>query len=106
MNQNIPYEVAQQSATLIAASITATSAGSATTLMTTDKQRCLLSVVSALNQPVIVTWNGEYLHYLAIGAAAILDVASDGGYFGASKALGVYYVSASPTTGSLYAMAI
>ncbi len=104
--EGISYAVAQQSGSLTAAGIVGTSTATATTLMTTNKQRAMLAVTSSLNQPVIVTWQGAYLQYLAIGGAAVFDVATDGLYFEAGGVLGAYYVSASPTTGSLYAMAL
>lgn len=99
------YEATQQASELIAASITATSIGSATTLMTTDKQRRFLSVTSSLNQAVIVTRNGAYWQYLGAGAAGFWDLGSNNEYLGVSVVFAAYAVSATPTSGSLYGMA-
>ena len=98
----IPYEVNQQAATAIAASITT----SASTFMTIDKQRSLLSIVSSLNQPVIVNRNGFYWHYLAAGGSGIWDLGSDNAYLGVGVSFTALAVSATPTSGTLYGMAL
>ncbi len=106
----IPYQVAQQAATAIAASVTSTSAASPSAFMTIDKQRQLLSIVSTLNQPTIVLRNGVYWHYLAAFSttplAAIWDIGANGGYLGVGDSFTLYAVSATPTSGTIYGMAV
>lgn len=102
----IPYEVMQQAGSLVAASITATTIASATAFLTTTKERAFLSIVSSLNQPVIVTRNGVYWHYVAVGGGGFFDLGSDNGYLGVGASFSVYAVSATPTQGTLYGMAL
>ena len=105
----IPYEVNQQAASPVAASITSVSASSPNAFMTMTKQRSSLSVVSTINQPIIILRNGVYWHYMPAYSttppSAIWDIGSDNGYLGVDVSFTVYAVSATPTSGTLYGMA-
>lgn len=100
-----PYEVTQQAGSLTAASITGVTAASATTFLTIDKPRTMLSIVSSLNQPMIVLRNGVYWHYLPSSGAAIFDLGSDNQYLGVGVSFQAFAVSATATSGVLYGMA-
>lgn len=102
---SIDYAVSHQSSSLIAASVTATTAGTAIALLILDKQRRYLAVTSALNQPVMVTVNGVNFQYLPGPGAFAFDAGADGEYFNVGDVVGVYYTGSAPTTLSVYGTA-
>ena len=104
------YAVSPQSGGLLAASVTATTAATANTLLTLTRQATMIRIPSDLNNPVMVTISTSGTaagavdtQYLPSGASAVLDVASDKMFIPVGSVVGVYYTGSAPSSGRIYA---
>lgn len=89
-----------QYARLAAASVTASTAGTANTILTLTGRRRLVVCTGSLDTETILTYNGANWLFLPAGASVAVDLSASGLTFADSKVIGVYYLVA-PTTGSI-----
>lgn len=81
------------------ASVTATTAGSATTLGTLTRLCRQLAVVSKLDADMWITMDGVALLPLPATTSVVLDAGSDGSKYPTGTVFGVYCMSGTPTSG-------
>lgn len=85
--------------TLAAASVTASTAGTAITLVTCTRDHKVLLVPSTLNQDCMLTYNGADLCPLFANLSATIDLRSNELEMRATRIIGIYHLGAAPTTG-------
>lgn len=107
---SVDYKVVQQAANVAAASVTGLSEANAVAFFSIERRCQFLSLVSTLNQAVIVLRNGTYWHILPPATSssypgAVFDLGSDSQFLHVGDSFSVYAMSATPTSGSLYGMA-
>lgn len=95
------YRIVPQYAELAFGSVTATTAGTATTISTLTRDRRAIVIVSNLNTEVMVTFGGaDFVHIPASGTVA-LDLGSNALSFAKDVILGVYHRGVAPASGRI-----
>jgi Asp/Glu/hydantoin racemase len=84
---------------LAAASVTASTAGTAITLVTCTRDHKLLLVPNTLNQDCMLTYNGADLFPLLSGLPAVIDLRANELDARAARVVGIYHLGVAPTTG-------
>lgn len=102
MSDYVPYAILPKSGSLIAASITGTTAATANTIFTLLRSAQELVIAADFNTSVMVTFNGVDFQYLPAGGSTVRDFGSDHAYAPAGSVIGAYYISGTPTAGRIY----
>lgn len=92
----------QPTTVLAAASVTATTAGTAIALIATlNRAKKFFFLQNTLNQDVMITYDGADWFPLLAGLPVALDLGSDSFWLEGGKAIGVYHLGVAPASGKL-----
>lgn len=98
--------VVQEQGSLAGTSITPTTAGTATTVLTLTARRGLLTVTNTCNQPIAITRNGVDFAYLGIGVGLVKDYEASGRVLADGDVFAAYKLTATtPTDGKVLIVA-
>jgi hypothetical protein len=86
-------------ATLAAASVTASTAGTAITLVTCTRDHKVLLLPNTLNQDCMLTYNGADFCPLLAGQPVAVDLRTNELEMRATRVIGIYHLGVAPTTG-------
>ena len=86
---------------LAAASVTASSAGTANTVITLSGRRRIVVCTNSLNAETILTYNGSNWIFVPSSTSVAIDLSASGLTLSDSKVVGVYYVTGAPASGSI-----
>ena len=88
-------------ANLAAASVTASTAGTAITVATCTSDHRMMVVTNSFDQPVWLTYNGVAAVWLPAGTPFALDMSPNQRCFRSGKIVGVFHDGVQPTTGKI-----
>lgn len=100
------FYMSPQVGAIACTSISNTTAATAHTVLTLNRDRRLFLFTNSCDQPVIVTYNATDLVELPAGAGVAIDLRAAELVGENAKVIGVYKVSATPTAGRLSASAL
>ena len=100
------YGLSAQVGSIAAASVTASTVGTANTVITLSRDRRLLKISNTLNQPVMLAYNSADFFVLAANESCILDLSPAQLCMLDTKVLGIYHLGTQPTSGTLYVTAL
>jgi len=100
------YDITPQYGKVAYSTVSHSSAATADTIITTNAPKRQLTITSALDQDVIVTYNGADAWYVPANSILAVDLGGNNFQTKVSIAIGVYYVSVAPTAGNISVTAL
>lgn len=95
------YATTPQTARVAFGSVTASTAGTANTVLTVSGGRRILVCTNSLNQETELTWAGSDFLYLPASSSVAVDLGTNGLQAANGVVVGVYHLGVAPTSGKL-----